>query len=242
MVSPIAILQTWGEWQLVFIIKISMFTLWSSMIAGDAGEYVAFMSLYASFKLTNIVYDVTVNVKDNTSRFTFDQAVSSSLLLCFSAVTGYLVVARCHRQMRFSFLLNHLNSTAASSIDSSKKDSNSLPQDGSLGDSSPIIPKKDRLKHAHSAGVSPLNAVANNKRRAGVSPLISVVRESRSAGISPLNAISKDTRKSRILELGTDFQEGHNRHVPSPPVTSERIMNRRKRTEGQEDGARMHER
>ena len=193
IVSPIAILQTWGEWQLVFILKIAIFTLWGATIAGDAGEYVIFMLLYASFKLTNIIYDVTV-VKEGASRFSFDQAMSSSLLLCFGAFTGYLIVSRCQRQMRLSFLIDHLSASATvMSVDSSKKDHNSLPHDSSPT-VSPIIHRKGRLQDAGDNLVSPLASSAVSKRKSRTRGLEHTMQKASHGNLSPHGLSRLQTR------------------------------------------------
>ncbi len=110
MVTPVAIVQTWGEWEAMRVMRICVFMLWGCCVAPDATDYSLNTLLYVVFKLINIAVDSHTAVQGGAPVGTImEQGMSSMFVVIFAAVAGFLIVVKSHRHMRLSFHLGHID-------------------------------------------------------------------------------------------------------------------------------------
>jgi hypothetical protein len=107
-VAPVAIVQTWGEWEIMRLLRIFVFALWGCGVAPDAADYTLNTFFYIIFQSINLMFEAYVMVKGGESVLAAaEHTLSSIFTIIFAALAGFLVVVKCHRHVRISFHLGH---------------------------------------------------------------------------------------------------------------------------------------
>jgi hypothetical protein len=107
-VTPIAIVLTWGDWEITRLLRIFVFTLWGCGVAPDAADYTLNTSFYIVFQTVCFAFEACAMIRGGESVLAAaEHAFSNIFTIVFAALAGLLVVVKCHRHMRVSFHLGH---------------------------------------------------------------------------------------------------------------------------------------